>query len=58
MGSVAAIGDYLVTLTANGQTSRQVLRVERVGPLATVEHVTAEEDEDAVPEEIRELLEP
>ncbi|HEX3160894.1 MAG TPA: hypothetical protein VHQ45_20400 [Gemmatimonadaceae bacterium] len=53
---MVATGDYLVTLTANGQTSRQVLRVERVGPLAAVENVTAEEE--AMPRELRKLLEP
>jgi hypothetical protein len=39
-------GDYLVTLTVNGRASKQLLRVERTGVLATQDMVSSEEEMD------------
>lgn len=37
-------GDYLVTITANGQTMRRILHVERVSEIR--ENAFGEEDDD------------
>ena len=43
--ALAETGDYLVSLTANGKTMRQVLRVERVSGGSDTAVVATEEDE-------------
>ncbi len=42
-------GDYLVSITVNGQTMRQVLRVERMAELSDVTSFFDDEDDDAGP---------
>jgi hypothetical protein len=39
-------GDYLVTISAGGQSMRQVVRVERVGEIVNVDFPPDEDDEE------------
>ena len=47
-GNVVEPGDYMVTITAGGQTMRQVVHVERVGEIVNVDFGPDEDEEDGM----------
>jgi hypothetical protein len=45
-GNLVDAGDYLVTITAGGQTMRQVVHVERVSDIVNIDFGPEEDEED------------